>query len=111
LGLCARCHFRKWSEDGSFERVWKNSIATVREALNLADLNLDGTHTIAKKGGQSVAYQGRKKAKTSNILSAVDKNGYIVASTTIVAGNHNDSFELKDNLYLVTSVAAACAFC
>lgn len=38
------------------------------------------------------------QAKTSNILPVVDKNGYIVASTTIVAGNHNDSFELEDNL-------------
>jgi transposase len=91
-------HFRKWSKDGSFERVWNNSIATVREALDLAELNLDGTHTLAKKGGESVAYQGRKKAKTSNILPIVDKNGYVIASTTIVAGNHNDSFELKENL-------------
>lgn len=66
-------HFRKWSKDGSFERVWKNSIATVREALDLSELNLDGTHTIAKKGGESVAYQGRKKAKTSNILPIVEK--------------------------------------
>jgi transposase len=52
-------HFRKWSKDGSFERVWTNSIAEVREVLDLAELNLDGTHTIAKKGGESVAYQGR----------------------------------------------------
>lgn len=91
-------HFRKWSKDGSFERVWDNSIAEVREALDLSELNLDGTHTIAKKGGESVAYQGRKKAKTSNILPVVDKTGYVIASTTIVAGNHNDSYELKEKL-------------
>ncbi|MDQ5854298.1 MAG: IS5 family transposase [Chloroflexota bacterium] len=91
-------HFRTWSKDGSFIRVWNHSIVTVREALDLSELNLDGTHTIAKKGGESVAYQGRKQAKTSNILTVVDKNGYVIASTTIVAGNHNDSFELTDNL-------------
>ena len=66
--------------------------------LNLSELNLDGSHIIAKKGGESVAYQGRKRAKTSNILPITDKEGYILASTPLVAGNHNDAFELKDNL-------------
>lgn len=91
-------HFRKWCRDGSLKQVWQNSIASVREVLDLAELNLDGSHTIAKKGGESVAYQGRKKAKTSNILPVTDKKGYILASTTIIAGNHNDAFELKENL-------------
>ena len=36
--------------------------------LDLSQLNLDGMHTLAKKGGEQVAYQERKKAKTSNIL-------------------------------------------
>ena len=37
-------------------------------------------------------------AKTSNLLPLTDKKGYVIASTTIVAGNHNDAFELKENL-------------
>jgi len=61
-------------------------------------MNLDGSHAIAKKGGESVAYQARKRAKTSNILPMTDANGYVVASTGIVAGNHNDAFNLKDHL-------------
>src|SRR5204862_8257362 len=60
--------------------------------------NLDGSHALAKKGGEAVAYQARKKAKTSNILPMVDGKGYVVASTGIVAGNHNDAFQLKDHL-------------
>jgi transposase len=91
-------HFRKWCRDGSLKQVWHNSIAAIRELLEVAELNLDGSHTIAKKGGESVAYQGRKKAKTSNILPLTDKKGFIIASTTIIAGNHNDAFELKENL-------------
>jgi transposase len=91
-------HFRKWCRDGSLEQVWRHSIVAVRELLDGAELNLDGSHTIAKKGGESVAYQGRKKAKTSTILPLTDKKGYSIASTTIVAGNHNDTFELKENL-------------
>lgn len=66
--------------------------------MDLEQLNLDGSHAIAKKGGESVAYQGRKKAKTSNILPITDGKGYILASTGIVAGNHNDSFNLKPHL-------------
>ena len=54
-------HFRKWSKDGSLQKLWENSISCIKELLNLSELSLDGTHTIAKKGGESVAYQGRKK--------------------------------------------------
>src|SRR5258708_23771063 len=61
-------------------------------------MNLDGSHAVAKKGGQSVAYQAHKRAKTSNILPITDRNGYVVASTGIVAGNHNDAFNLKTHL-------------
>jgi transposase len=45
-----------------------------------------------------VAYQARKRAKTSNILPVTDRHGYVVASTGIVAGNHNDAFNLKAHL-------------
>jgi hypothetical protein len=71
---------------------------TIAEGLNLSELNLDGSHAIAKKGGESVAYQGRKKAKTTNILPITDGQGYIIASTGLVAGNHNDAFKLKEHL-------------
>ncbi|MCL4863926.1 MAG: hypothetical protein KJZ93_31250, partial [Caldilineaceae bacterium] len=91
-------HFRKWSADGSLEKVWQASIQTVQNDLDLSQLNLDGSHAMAKKGGESVAYQGRKRAKTSNILPIMDANGYLLASTGMVAGNHNDAFNLKRHL-------------
>lgn len=91
-------HFSKWSHDGSLKKVWQQSILTIQDDLNLSEFNLDGTHTLAKKGGESVAYQGRKKGKTSNILPIMEANGYIVASTGIIAGNHNDAYHLKPHL-------------
>lgn len=45
-----------------------------------------------------MAYQGRKKGKTSNILPITDRNGYVIASTGILGGNHNDAYELKLHL-------------
>src|SRR5579859_1218090 len=80
-------HWSQWSADGSLERVWQQSIVTTQDDLDLQQMNLDGSHAIAKKGGESVAYQARKRAKTSNILPIADKHGYVVASTGIVAGN------------------------
>jgi len=91
-------HYRKWSRDGSLERVFASSIVTIREQIDTHHLNLDGSHALAKKGGEAVAYQGRKKGKTSNVLPITDANGFILATTGIIAGNHNDAFELKDNL-------------
>jgi len=68
---------------------------TIQNDLDFSELNLDGSHAIAKKGGESVAYQPRKRAKTSNILPITDAQGYIVATTGIIAGNHHDAFHLK----------------
>ncbi len=91
-------HFARWSHDGSLKRVWQQSILTIQADLDLSELNLDGTHSFAKKGGESVAYQGRKKGKTCNILPLMDKQGYVLASTGILAGQHNDAFNLKAHL-------------
>jgi transposase len=91
-------HWQKWSADGSLERVWQASVQQVSSQLDLTQLNLDGSHAIAKKGGDAVAYQGRKRAKTSNVLPITDGTGYILASTGIVAGNHNDAYLLKEHL-------------
>ena len=91
-------HFRKWSRDGSLKKVFEVSTKTIGELLNLSEINFDGSHTISKKGGESVKYQGRKKAKTSNILPVTEKMGNIIATTHIIAGNHHDSFELKERL-------------
>jgi hypothetical protein len=71
---------------------------TISAALNFSELNLDGSHVIAKKGGESVAYQGRKKAKTTNILPITDGHGFIIATTGLIAGNHNDAYNLKSHL-------------
>jgi transposase len=91
-------HFRKWSRDGSLKKVFKSSIKTIGELLNLSEINFDGSHTISKKWGESVKYQGRKKAKTSNILPVTEEVGNIIATTQIIAGNHHGSFELKERL-------------
>ncbi|MFZ1794757.1 MAG: hypothetical protein WAU96_15155, partial [Anaerolineae bacterium] len=54
-------------------------IDMIRDRLDTSNLNLDGSHAMAKKGGDGVAYQGRKRAKTSNILPMIDCNLHFLA--------------------------------
>jgi transposase len=56
-------HFRKWSRDGSLQRVFESSVRTLLPDLDLSELNLDGTHTLAKKGANRSPIKGAKRAK------------------------------------------------
>jgi len=91
-------HFRKWSTDGSMTRVWEVSLEAVKEQLDTSCINLDGTHTPAKKGGKSVAYQSHKRAKTTNLLVMVDAKGYGLAASPLISGNHPDAFQLDTHV-------------
>jgi len=56
---------------------------------------LDGSHTTALRGGEQVAYQGRKKRKTTNSLYFTDRQGLPLAMSKPIAGNHNDLFDIE----------------
>ena len=63
----------------------------------MSSVQLDGTHTPAKRGCEAVAYKGRKKCKTSNMLILSDSKGIPLACSDPISGNHNDAFELTKN--------------
>ena len=90
--------FRNRCRDGSLKNVRDNSTDRIRDCLNLSGINFDGTQTVAGKGGESAAWQGRKKAETGNMLTVSDKNGNPAASEGITAGNHNDAYEPENSL-------------
>ena len=56
-------HFRKWSKDGSLQRLFDASIVSIRGELNLSELNLDGSHSAAKKGAKASAIKAARKPK------------------------------------------------
>ena len=87
-------HFQKWSKNGSWESVWNSILKKHKHLLDLSSIQLDGTHTPAKRGGEAVAYQGRKKSKTTNTLIITDSQGIPLACSHPIAGNHNDAFNL-----------------
>jgi transposase len=87
-------HFKKWCKDGSWERVLQYILNKYKYLLDMSSIQLDGTHTPVKRGGQAVAYQGRKKSKTTNMLILKDFRGTPMTCSDPVDGNHNDTFDL-----------------
>ena len=88
-------HFRKWTKDGSWKKMWIKLLAINKSKLDMSSIQLDSSHTPTKRGGEAVAYQGRKKSKTTNALFLTDKNGIPLAMSEPIAGNHNDLFEIE----------------
>jgi len=88
-------HYNKWVKDGSFQKAWTAILKAHKALLDLSSMQLDGSHTPAKGGGQNIGYQGRKAAKTTNALFLVDKHGQPVAMATPQGGNHHDLYEIK----------------
>ena len=91
-------HFRKWCKDGSWKQAWLSLLKEHKSHLDLSSASIDGSHTPALRGGEAVAYQGRKKRKTTNALYFTDNQGLPLALSTPVAGNHHDLYEIETSL-------------
>ena len=91
-------HFRKWCKNGDWHAGWIQMLSTHKSALDLPSADIDGSHTSALKGGEEVAYQGRKSRKTTNALYLTDRQGIPLATSNPVAGNHHDLYKIKDLL-------------
>ena len=88
-------HFRKWSMDVSWKRMWIELLRLHKSELDMSSVEFDGSHTPAKRGGEAVAYQSRKKAKTTNALFLTDRQGIPLAMSEPIAGKHNDLFDIE----------------
>ena len=88
-------HFRKWSKDKSWKQMWTKLLSLHKTTLDMSSVQLDGSHTPAKRGGEAVAYQHRKKAKTTNALFLTDKKGIPLVMSEPIEGNHHDLFQIE----------------
>ena len=59
----------------------------------MSSIQLDRSHTPAKRGGEAVGYQGRKASKTINSLFLADNQGQMLASPQ--EGQRNDLYNIK----------------
>ena len=91
-------HFRKWCKDGSWKQAWINLLCCKKSYIDLSSVSIYGSHTTALRGGEAVAYQGRKKRKTTNALYFTDSQGLPLAMSSPVAGNHHDLYQIETSL-------------
>ena len=91
-------HFRKWSRNGEWEKVWGIILHRYRSFLDMSSVELDGSHTTALRGGECCGYQGRKKGKTTNAIYITDCQGIPLAMSTPVSGSHNDVYNISEAL-------------
>ncbi len=89
-------HFNKWSKDGSWKQMWIKLLSIHKSTLDMSSVQFDGSHTPAKRGGEAVGYQRRKKSKTTNALFLTDKLGIPLAMSEPIEGNHNDLFGIEN---------------
>jgi transposase len=97
-------YYNKWSKDGSWKRVWISILRDYKQLLDLSSIQLDGSHTVAKRGGSEVGYQGRKSAKTSNSLFLCDNTGQMLTVSSPQSGEHNDLFNITELFEELTGV-------
>jgi transposase len=91
-------HFRKWCKKGEWEYTWISILSNHKKMLDLSSGDIDGSHTTALRGGEEVAYQTRKKRKTTNSLYLTDRQGLPLALSSPIAGNHHDLYKIEDSL-------------
>lgn len=96
-------HYRKRCEEDVWKSCWIQLLKNNRSMLDLSSGDLDGSHTTVLKGGEEVAYQGRKKRKTTNSLYLTDRQGLPLAMSEPVSGNHNDLFDIEVHFEEVTA--------
>jgi len=89
-------HFRKWVNDGSFRKVWLFLLKAQRRLLDLSSVQLDGSQTICKNGGECIGYQGRKAARTCNSLFLADNKGMMLVCGPPESGAHHDLYQIED---------------
>lgn len=88
-------YYNKWSKTNCWQAVWLNILSQNLKHLDLSSLELDGSHTPAKNGGDAVGYQGRKAAKTTNALFLSDRQGVLLAMSTPQQGHHHDLYQIQ----------------
>lgn len=88
-------HFRKWTNDGSFRKVWVSLLKKQRRLLNLSSVQLDGSQTICMNGGDCISYQKRKAANSCNSLFLADDQGVLLAMSPPMAGAHHDLYQVE----------------
>ena len=104
-------HYNRWCKLESWATIYRDLLSKKRQYLDMSSINFDGSHTPAKRGGQLVGYQGRKKTKTTNVLILTDNQGTPIGLSQPISGEHNDSYELRKTASEIFTNMEQIGFC
>ena len=62
----------------------------------MSNIQLDGTHTLAKRGGEAIDYQGCEETKINNLLVLTDSIGIPIAFNLPLFIKHHNNYNLLD---------------
>jgi len=99
--------FARWADDGSLAQAFIASVQPLadRHQLDLRVLHGDGTHTVAKKGGDGISYSGHKHQKGEKVLAIIDNNGSVLAPLPVAPANDADTVLFPVGLKALKRVA------
>ena len=66
--------------------------------IDLSSADLDGSHTVARRGGEEVGGAAHKAAQTTNAIFIADRQGIPVAMSEPKSGKHHDVHEIAKSL-------------
>ena len=97
-------HYRKWCKEGAWEVCWVEILKKNKSKIDCSSCDFHGSQTSAKKGGEQVGYQSRKKAKTTNSLFLSDRQGLMLAMSQPISGEHHDLYNIETHFQEITSI-------
>lgn len=90
--------FRQWCKDGSWQKSWESPLGRNRDMIDLSSADLDGSHTVARRGGEEVGGAAHKAAQTTNAIFITDRQGIPMAMSEPKSGKHHDVHEIGTSL-------------
>lgn len=104
-------HFRRLTEHGVWQSLWIRFLALHKQYLSTTIVQLDGTHTIAKRGGDACGYQRRKKARTTNMILLTDQRGQPLACSEPIEGQHHDMYAMESVMQTMQTLLQEAGIC
>ena len=91
-------HFARWCKEKVWEQAKEKIFEKYKNHLDLSSIQLDGSQSLAKGGGENVGYQLRKRGMTSNMLFFCDNQGIPLSCSEVMPGNRHDVYDIENQL-------------
>lgn len=91
-------HFARWCKEKVWEQAKEKIFEKYKNHLDLSSIQLDGSQSLAKGGGEKVGYQLRKRGMTSNMLFFCDNQEIPLSCSEVTPGNRHDAYDIENQI-------------